>query len=92
MMIRIGMDLGTSAIKTIVLEDGGAKRYANSERHHGDISGALSRALAGVKEHVGGEAASFALTGSQAKLFEGLSSCFIHEIPATVEGAVPETR
>jgi predicted CoA-substrate-specific enzyme activase len=81
------MDMGCSALKTVVVTPGGTVTNAWCETHQGDIKGALQAHLARIKQAMGGETFHFSITGEQAKTLAGLADYFSYEVPATVEGA-----
>ena len=63
-VLRVGIDIGSTTIKLIVLDQKNnilAEHYA---RHFSEIPAALHENLLRLREVVGGEPFSFALTGS----------------------------
>ncbi|MBP7462618.1 MAG: hypothetical protein KBA26_15140, partial [Candidatus Delongbacteria bacterium] len=94
-MFRLGIDIGYSSLKCVVLDESDRLVHFRYELHRGDIRGHLIRNLEEVKTRFGlSQIGRGALTGSGSKRFEGCEGVtVVKEIPALVEGTgfwVPE--
>lgn len=64
-MYRIGLDLGSTTIKVVVVDSASNQRYTNYKRHNAKIVEALDEVLWEVYEEIGGETeVSIGITGS----------------------------
>ena len=64
-MYRIGLDLGSTTIKVVVVDGASNQRYTNYKRHNAKIVEALDEVLWEVYEEIGGETeVSIGITGS----------------------------
>lgn len=96
--LHIGLDIGSTTIKTVVL-DGEEVVYQSYERHHSDIRQALTDSFYAVYRHFNGTASSecfkLIITGSGGmKVADRLGVPFIQEVIAQtefVERYYPET-
>ncbi len=63
---RVGIDIGSTTIKTVILDKNSQVLFKNYERHFSETLPSLKRNLDYVKQHLGNQSFSFALTGSAA--------------------------
>ena len=94
-VLRVGIDIGSTTIKLIVLDQKNnilAEHYA---RHFSEIPAALHENLLRLREVVGGEPFSFALTGSAGMgIAQRLHLPFVQEVIAAataVKKLIPQT-
>ena len=94
-MFRVGVDIGSTTIKLIVLNSKKEIVYKRYARHFSMIDNALAENLAGLKEIVGDKDFYFALTGSAGMgIGERLNLPFIQEVvssAAAVKELIPNT-
>ncbi len=94
--MKIGLDVGSTTIKTIVLDDSGKITYSSYERHFSQITAKTGEALLKVKEAFP-EDTSFCLTISGSAGMGMAESCqvdFVQEVYATkvaAEKNAPDT-
>ncbi len=83
--MKVGLDVGSTTIKCVVLDDANKIVYSTYERHFSHIlekSGELLRRVAA--EHVPGGKAAFAISGSAGMgMAEGVGVPFVQEVFAT---------
>ena len=83
--MKVGLDVGSTTIKCVVLDNAGNIAYSTYERHFSHIlekSGELLRRVAG--EYVPGGRAEFAISGSAGMgMAEGVEVPFVQEVFAT---------
>ncbi|NLM06758.1 MAG: 2-hydroxyglutaryl-CoA dehydratase [Tissierellia bacterium] len=95
MILNIGLDIGSTTIKLIVLDDDYNIIYKNYERHYSDIGLTLKSILEKAKPFITSESVRVSITGSgglQVKDF--LQVEFIQEVVAAVESVkkfIPKT-
>jgi len=87
-MHSIGIDIGSSAIKSCVLDARNRTVFFHSSFHHGNIKSELIQHLQKTANEIDGKEAFFSVTGEQAKAFTKLTPYFINDIPAIVEGCL----
>ena len=61
---NVGIDIGSTTIKLVVMDESRKLIYQNYARHFSEIGSALSENLATLKKLVGERRFTFALTGS----------------------------
>ncbi len=92
---RIGIDIGSTTIKTVVLDSCLKTVYQNYERHMSETRKALLRHLQKIKEITKGKSFTLALTGSSAMgIAKSASIPFEQEVIAcscAVEKLIPQT-
>ena len=92
-MFRAGIDIGSTTIKTVVLNDLDEIIYKKYARHFSEILGALKENLTELKNIVGENKFKFALTGSAGMgMGERLGVPFVQEVVAcasAVEKLIP---
>ncbi len=90
---RIGLDVGSTTIKTAVLDNSGKLLHASYDRHYSDIKATLANVLRGVLEKY--DDFTIMVTGSGGiSVSEWLGIPFIQEVIAGVEAIktlIPET-
>ncbi|KPG71165.1 2-hydroxyacyl-CoA dehydratase [Enterococcus sp. RIT-PI-f] len=92
---KAGIDVGSTTVKFVVLDEENRTIFAKYERHFADIQGATEKILTDAKEIIGEEPLALAITGSGGMgLAEVLHIPFVQEVIActeTVETFIPET-
>jgi hypothetical protein len=92
--LRLGLDIGSTTVKAVVLDDG---RLVHSDyrRHHADVRGEVRALLAEVAERYPGGSFRVAVTGSGGlQLAEVLGVGFVQEViaaTAAIERHLPAT-
>ena len=93
--LRVGVDIGSTTIKTIILKGDGTVIFKSYERHLSETVKSLKRNLGYIREHAGDRQFYFALTGSSAMgLAEKSGLPFEQEViacAAAVRKLIPET-
>ena len=95
-ILKIGLDVGSTTIKTIVLDDGGRIVYSAYERHFSQITAKTVEALVKVRD-VFSESTPFSLVISGSAGMGMAESCsvdFVQEVYATkvaAEKKAPDT-
>ena len=94
-MFRVGIDIGSTTIKLVVLDHEKNIVFKDYARHFSEIGAALSRNLGELKKVVGKERFSFAMTGSAGMgLAQGIGLPFVQEVIAcasAVKALIPQT-
>ena len=92
---RVGVDVGSTTIKLVVLGEEHAILYKNYARHFSEIGKALQENLRQLKEVVGDAKFSFALTGSAGMgIAQRIGLPFVQEVVACASAVprhIPET-
>ena len=92
---HIGIDIGSTTIKTVILDGSGKAVYQNYERHMSETRKALLRHLQKIRQVTGGEGFTLALTGSSAMgIAQEAGIPFEQEViacAAAVEKLIPQT-
>lgn len=82
-MYRIGLDVGSTTIKTIVLDESGRIVYSRYERHHAKIQEKLLALLSDIRTRLGDAEVTLRLTGSVGMgIAERCSLPFVQEVVA----------
>lgn len=93
-MLKIGIDVGSTTVKAVVLDDDKII-YANYMRHYSDIKSTVKKLLTDIVEKLGSISAAVCLTGSGGLLIAKLLSLgFVQEVIATKEAVsklLPDT-
>ena len=91
----LGIDIGSTTVKTALLNEAGELLFSAYERHYADIQGALSKILKKIREEQGACMLSAAITGSGGlTLAKHLNIPFIQEVVAVasaLQKAAPQT-
>ncbi len=94
-LYHLGIDIGSTTVKTAVINHNGELIFSAYERHYADIQGTLSKILAAFREQVGECSFSAAITGSGGlTLAKHLNIPFIQEVVAVasaLQAAAPHT-
>ncbi len=94
--MNLGIDIGSTTLKIVVLDAAGAVAYRSYTRHNADISGTMLRQIEEVMKHCGISHARLAITGSAGMgVAERLGIPFEQEVIAAIEVAkrfYPESR
>jgi len=94
-LLNVGIDIGSTTIKVVVLDREKRIIYKNYARHFSEINTALHKNLAALKDVVGAQRFSFALTGSAGMgIAKRLGLPFVQEVIAcasAVKSLIPDT-
>ena len=84
-MVRIGLDIGSTTVKCVVLDKDNKILYQTYERHYSQITGKIAELLKTVRKHIpDGEEAAIAMSGSAGMgVAEACGIDFIQEVYAT---------
>ena len=83
---RVGLDVGSTTAKTVILDNEGGLLFAGYVRHNADIKSTLERIMENISEQAGDSQVSVTVTGSVGMgLAERFMLPFIQEVVATVE-------
>jgi predicted CoA-substrate-specific enzyme activase len=92
---NVGIDVGSTTIKLVVLDKAKQIVYKNYERHFSEIGKSLHKNLEALKSVVGEEKFSFALTGSAGMgIAQRIGLPFVQEViacAAAVKQLIPQT-
>ena len=92
---NVGIDVGSTTIKLVVLDEAKKLIYKNYERHFSEIGNALQKNLMHLKDIVGEKKFSFALTGSAGMgIAQRIGLPFVQEViacAAAVRELIPRT-
>ena len=92
---KVGIDIGSTTIKLVVLDHENKILYKNYARHFSEITSALQENLKQLKNIIGNDKFSFAMTGSAGMgIAEGLGLTFVQEViacAAAVRAFIPQT-
>lgn len=96
MKLRAGIDVGSTTVKLVIIDEKNETKYAKYERHYSDVKAAAERVLNEAKEILGGKTPlTMMITGSGGMgLSDVLEIPFVQEVIActkTVEEIIPET-
>ncbi|MCR5558838.1 MAG: acyl-CoA dehydratase activase-related protein, partial [Schwartzia sp.] len=93
--LNVGIDIGSTTIKVVVLNQAKEIVYKTYERHFSEISKALHDNLTALRDVVGGQCFSFALTGSAGMgVAQRVGLPFVQEVIAcasAVKSLIPQT-
>lgn len=94
-MLRAGIDVGSTTVKLVVMDDNLELLFSKYERHYSDVKQAMEKILNEAKDVLGNQELSVSITGSGGMgLAELLKIDFVQEVIActkTVERLIPET-
>ncbi|ROY70163.1 2-hydroxyacyl-CoA dehydratase [Enterococcus gallinarum] len=94
--LSAGIDVGSTTVKMVVLNEKKQALFAKYERHYSDIKTATKKVLLEAQEVIGNQQVALAITGSGGMgLAEVLAIPFVQEVIActkTVETLIPETN
>ena len=94
-ILKVGIDVGSTTIKLVVLDHEKKILYKNYARHFSEIGNALQENLTHLKEVVGERKFSFALTGSAGMgIAQRIGLPFVQEViacAAAVKELIPQT-
>ncbi len=84
---QLGIDLGSAAVRLVLLEDDQPIIW-KEETHHGDFKNTLLSELRYIKKHVKGDSVAISATGSNSRLLIELFSemAYLGDIPAIATG------
>jgi len=84
-MKNIGLDIGSTTLKAVVLDDGGNPVFSRYLRHNADISGVLCNVLRGAAETAAAEPVRIMATGSVGMgLAQSLGLPFVQEVVSSL--------
>ena len=94
-MLRIGIDVGSTTVKILALNEDDKVVFSVYRRHHSDVRAAVVEIVSEAREQLGDEQATITITGSGGLLLAGwLKVAFIQEVIAdkyAVEKLIPQT-
>lgn len=95
-MVRIGLDIGSTTVKCVVLDDNNKILYKTYERHYSQITSKIAELLKTVEKQIpSGETAAIAMSGSAGMgVADACGIDFIQEVYATRVAAntfIPKT-
>lgn len=94
-LLRIGLDVGSTTVKIVVLDEEGRILYNRYQRHYSDIRRSIYEVLNAALEHYRGREAAVMITGSGGMLVsEWLDLPFVQEVVASTEAVrqlIPQT-
>ena len=94
-ILNVGIDVGSTTIKLVVLDHEKNILYKNYARHFSEIGNALQENLTHLKSIVGEQKFSFALTGSAGMgIAQRIGLPFVQEViacAAAVKQLIPQT-
>lgn len=96
MTLRAGIDVGSTTVKLVIIDEQNQTKFAKYERHYSDVKAATEKVLREAREVLGTEVPiTMTITGSGGMgLAEVLRISFVQEVIActrTVEEIIPET-
>lgn len=96
MTLRAGIDVGSTTVKLVIIDEQNQTKFAKYERHYSDVKAATEKVLREASEVLGAEVPiTMTITGSGGMgLAEVLHISFVQEVIActrTVEEIIPET-
>lgn len=95
MNLRAGIDVGSTTVKLVVLDDNQEMLFSKYERHYSDVKKATEKILKEAQSIVGDQNITMSITGSGGMgLADVLEIPFVQEVIActkTVEEVIPET-
>ncbi|MGO3604161.1 MAG: acyl-CoA dehydratase activase-related protein [Enterococcus malodoratus] len=95
MTLRAGIDVGSTTVKLVILNEKNESLFAKYERHFSDVKTATERVLREAEALIGNQEMTMSITGSGGMgLADVLEIPFVQEVIActrTVEEVIPET-
>ena len=95
MKLRAGIDVGSTTVKLVILDENNQTIFAKYERHFSDVKTATKKVFKEAQAIVGDQKLALTITGSGGMgLAEVLDIPFVQEVIActrTVEEIIPET-
>lgn len=96
MTLRAGIDVGSTTVKLVIIDEENHKKFAKYERHYSDVKAATEKVLNEAMLDLGEETPiTMTITGSGGMgLADVLNISFVQEVIActkTVEEIIPET-
>ena len=93
--LRAGIDVGSTTVKLVILDDQNNVRYETYQRHHSDVRATVVEVLEGACAQFGDKLMTIAITGSGGLLLaQWLGIEFVQEVIASktaVETLIPKT-
>lgn len=94
-MFHIGLDVGSTTVKTVVLDENGNTIHKKYQRHYSDIKKTIAEVLTDALDAANGEKITAAVTGSGGiNVAKWLEIPFVQEVTAgtvAIEKLIPET-
>lgn len=95
MTLRAGIDVGSTTVKLVILNEQNESLFSKYERHFSDVKAATERVLREAEAVIGNQEMTMSITGSGGMgLADVLAIPFVQEVIActrTVEEIIPET-
>ncbi len=93
--LHLGVDVGSTTVKLVVLDDASNVRYRVYRRHHADIRATIAEVIGEAVEAIGDVPLTVAVTGSGGLLLaQWLGLPFVQEVVASktaIEAFIPQT-
>ncbi len=94
-MLHIGLDVGSTTVKIVVIDENGRTVHKKYQRHYSDIKKTIAEVLSDGLEKIGDETVTVAVTGSGGiNVAKWLDIPFVQEVTAgavAIERLIPET-
>ena len=94
-MLRIGIDIGSTTVKVVVINEKGEMLFSRYERHYSEILETVKKLVSEAHDEIGDASVSAMITGSGGvALSEAVGIPFIQEVVATanaIESVIPQT-
>ena len=94
-LLRMGIDIGSTTVKVVIIDDGNTMLFDRYERHYSEILDTVKRLVTEAYSQVGDRPVAAMITGSGGvALSEAVGIPFIQEVVATanaIEVAAPGT-
>lgn len=85
-LVRVGVDVGSTTVKAVVLDEDGKRLFADYRRHNADVRNELVRLLEDINTDLPGVSAQLAVTGSGGlSVAEAMNVPFVQEVIAETE-------
>ncbi|MDE7280942.1 MAG: hypothetical protein K2N36_04295, partial [Ruminiclostridium sp.] len=94
-MLHIGLDVGSTTVKIVIIDEKGQTVHKRYQRHYSDIKKTIAEVLSEGLENVSEDRATVAVTGSGGiNVAKWLDIPFVQEVTAgavAIEKLIPET-
>ena len=94
-MLRIGIDIGSTTVKVVVINEKDEMLFSRYERHYSEILETVKKLVSEAHDEIGDASVSAMITGSGGvALSEAVGIPFIQEVVATanaIESVIPQT-
>lgn len=94
-ILRMGIDVGSTTVKLVIIDDEGSILYSNYRRHNAETKSNTAELLKNAYAHVGNSPLTVMVSGSAGiSIASDLNLAFIQEVIAcneTIERLIPQT-